>query len=217
VNPEPFVKKYGKRHRELIEKMVPILVASRPELDAYGVDAVLAAAVPKLKLPLMRMSNGTLVPATGITVRVSAPFAGVAVALIIEGEEIPLEEETYLNSFDSLHVDLSTPGTLVLPPAPAAVPTKAELLRELADATELLEGLDGVLDRRMFEGAMSYQYPPEMTPWRTPQGPASNGRIRAIARQWTRWGDISEAQIHALPSTDRLRLQEAVRALEGEC
>ena len=52
MSPEPFVKKYGKRHRELIEKLVPVLVASRPELDAHGVDAVLAAAVPKLKLPL---------------------------------------------------------------------------------------------------------------------------------------------------------------------
>ena len=103
---------------------------------------MLAAAVPKLKLPLLKMRNGTLVPATGITVRASSPFAGVAVALIIEGVEIPLEDETYLNTYDSLHVDISTPGTLVLPAPPAAVPTKAELMRELADAVEALEGLD---------------------------------------------------------------------------
>ena len=65
---------------------------------------------------------------------------------------------------------------------------------------------------------MSYDYPPEMTPWREPQGPASDGRLRAMAKQWRRVGTgeggVIQAQIIVLPSTDRLRLQEAVRALE---
>jgi hypothetical protein len=68
---------------------------------------------------------------------------------------------------------------------------------------------------------MSYDYPPEMTPWREPQGPASDGRLRAMAKQWRRVGTgeggVIQAQIIVLPSTDRLRLQEAVRALEVPC
>ena len=142
MNPEPFVKKYGKRYRDLIETLVRVLTASRPELDEYGVDTVLAVAIPKLKLPLLKMSNGTLVPATSITVRASSPITGMAVALIIEGEEIPLDDETWLNMFDSIHVDISTPGTLVLLPPPAVAPTLPELLRQLADARESLEALE---------------------------------------------------------------------------
>ena len=142
MSPEPFIKKYGKRHRELIEKMVPVLVASRPELDAHGIDAVLAAAVPKLQLPLMKMSEWD--PGAGDRHHGACQLClrRGSSALIIEGVEIPLEEETYLKPYDSLHVDISTPGTLVLPAPPAAVPTKAELMRELADAVEALEGLD---------------------------------------------------------------------------
>ena len=66
---------------------------------------------------------------------------------------------------------------------------------------------------------MSYDYPPEMTPWREPQGPASDGRLRAMAKQWRRVGTgeggIIRPQIVVLPSPDRLRLQEAVQALGG--
>ena len=32
---------------------------------------------------------------------------------------------------------------------------------------------------------MSYDYPPEMTPWREPQGPASDGRLRALCHTLT--------------------------------
>ena len=68
---------------------------------------------------------------------------------------------------------------------------------------------------------MSYQHPPAMTPWREPQGPASNGRLRAMAKQWRRVGTgdggVTQAQIIVLPVPDRLRLQEAVGALEGKC
>jgi hypothetical protein len=69
---------------------------------------------------------------------------------------------------------------------------------------------------------MSYDYPPEMTPWREPQGPASDGRIRAMAAKWHRVGvgehGITRPQIVVLPSPDRLRLQQAVQALqEASC
>ena len=63
--------------------------------------------------------------------------------------------------YDSLHVDISTPGTLVLPAPPAAVPTKAELMRELADALEVLEGLDGART-----STPSTTPRPRLTPWK---------------------------------------------------
>lgn len=143
---EPYIKKYGHLHTKFIEQTLPVLAAHRPDLDAHGIDALLATIIPKPKLPFVKMADGTLVPAAGITIRCPMITAGSAVALVVEGEETPLEVPSWVTDGDVLLVDLSIPGPLVLPapePVPKPEPTLSNLLRELAAAHDAIADLEG--------------------------------------------------------------------------
>jgi hypothetical protein len=153
VDVEHYVAKYGEQYRSrILDALEFIGPGSGYEyFTGRDIDEYLDALIPKVKppspkLPMFKLADGTLVPATGVTVH-GTRIDGTVVAVIVEGVEQPNSpQRIFYHDTINCTVGEWPPKYDPLPPLPVVEETLPELLRQLATQLELQDDCNEIDD-----------------------------------------------------------------------